>query len=415
MLFSLFLFLGLGAVSRSYKRYFYRNESTGDVRWNYPDVIGGAEEMELCTTPPPQDEETFIDDKTCNIIQQNVSDNNGDKKQDVKLINEAENIVNNNKKTDNDISNDTKKNNNFDVKDDGPIAPPPPQISSPSPPPPPKIFPDDLKQGKKRRVNEFDTSSMISTKKEKLTTDIDQSLRVEDTVKNIQQTLSHSIVGAIHAEPLPPGVDSPEISYPLAGTPLEQTVIFTTAPHQQTNASLYAAAALQDPTLMGHHHQALLQSQLVHYPTYHQHLHNQAILAAANRLNNQETVQFVLDFPRIYTNTQVIAKPPIKTSNETIGSALDSFYNDIASLERPPIEAKPVEATVFNTNLTDHPQPVSTPSSLTSDNDKINNDVSLKDKEKKKKKAKSGISKKHKQVSSMVAKWQKAQNYEDTN
>ncbi|XP_044009823.1 uncharacterized protein LOC122853418 isoform X2 [Aphidius gifuensis] len=409
---------------RSYKRYFYRNESTGEVQWNYPDVIGGAEEMELCTTPPPQDEEAFIDDKSCsNLMQQEVSENTVDKKQDNKLTNELENLVNkqldhNNKTTPTTTTTDmdTNKDDNCDVKNDGLVAPPPPQISSPSPPPPPKIFPDDLKHGKKRRVNEFDSSSMISTKKEKISTDVDQSLRVEETVKNIQQTLSsHSLVGPVHAEPLPPGVDSPEISYPLAGTPLEQTVIFTTTPHQQTNASLYAAAALQDPTLMGHHHQALLQSQLVHYPAYHQHLHNQAILAAANRLNNQETVQFVLDFPRIYTNTQVIAKPPMKTSNETMGSALDSFYSDIASLERPPIEAKPVEAIIYNTNLPDRPQPVSTPTSLTSDNnDKIINDALTKDKEKKKKKAKIVISKKHKQVSSMVAKWQKAQNYEDS-
>lgn len=35
------------------KRYYYRNEGNGETRWSYPDIAGGAEEMELCTTPPP--------------------------------------------------------------------------------------------------------------------------------------------------------------------------------------------------------------------------------------------------------------------------------------------------------------------------------------------------------------------------
>lgn len=61
------------------------------MQWNYPDVIGGAEEMELCTTPPPQDEEAFSDDKSCsNLMQQDVSESTVDNK----LPNEVENVLN---------------------------------------------------------------------------------------------------------------------------------------------------------------------------------------------------------------------------------------------------------------------------------------------------------------------------------
>lgn len=44
-----------GGVSRSNKRYFYRNEVSGETQWNYPeqDIIGGQEAMDICTTPPP--------------------------------------------------------------------------------------------------------------------------------------------------------------------------------------------------------------------------------------------------------------------------------------------------------------------------------------------------------------------------
>lgn len=54
-----------GDVFRSHKRYYYRNAATGAAQWTYPemDVIGGTEEMELCTTPPPEQEEPIIGKK----------------------------------------------------------------------------------------------------------------------------------------------------------------------------------------------------------------------------------------------------------------------------------------------------------------------------------------------------------------
>lgn len=55
-----FLFM-FGRRCRSYKRYFYRNEETGGIQWEYPttqttdevQVQGGEEAMELCDSPPP--------------------------------------------------------------------------------------------------------------------------------------------------------------------------------------------------------------------------------------------------------------------------------------------------------------------------------------------------------------------------
>jgi len=49
----------LGDFSRSHKRYYYHNTSTGTSQWTYPDtgIAGGTEEMELCTTPPPPESE----------------------------------------------------------------------------------------------------------------------------------------------------------------------------------------------------------------------------------------------------------------------------------------------------------------------------------------------------------------------
>lgn len=52
-----------GADFRSHKRYYYRNSVNGEAQWTYPesDVVGGTEEMDLCTTPPPpEDEESLI-------------------------------------------------------------------------------------------------------------------------------------------------------------------------------------------------------------------------------------------------------------------------------------------------------------------------------------------------------------------
>ncbi|GLV43659.1 hypothetical protein CBL_07014 [Carabus blaptoides fortunei] len=44
---------------RSNRRYFYRNQQTGETQWDYPepDIVGGGEAMDICTTPPPVNDE----------------------------------------------------------------------------------------------------------------------------------------------------------------------------------------------------------------------------------------------------------------------------------------------------------------------------------------------------------------------
>lgn len=77
---------------------------------------------------------------------------------------------------------------------------------------------------------------------------------------------------SIHAsmEPLPPGVDLPDTSYEAATL---KGIIYNAA-SQQSNAALYAPS-IGDPTIPILSHQAgLLQEPFVHYPAFHQHLHN---------------------------------------------------------------------------------------------------------------------------------------------
>lgn len=76
-------------------------------------------------------------------------------------------------------------------------------------------------------------------------------------------------------EPLPPGVDPPELAYTLPTSALEACGLYGA---QQTNpiyAATLAGAAAGIP-LLSHTHTALMQGQLaMHYnPAYHQHLHN---------------------------------------------------------------------------------------------------------------------------------------------
>lgn len=152
----------------------------------------------------------------------------------------------------------------------------------------------------------------------------------------------------------------------------------------------------------------------------------------------------MLDYTRIYGNTQVIAKPPIKTNKEPLGTALDSFYSDIASLENHSViddvqQVKHGEAATSVPIKSQEP-PAVVP--VPPDPPQISNattDSTPKDKKKKKVtysfderihciaifisiiyynfkfQVKIVISKKQKQVSSMVAKWKKAQNYEGIN
>nr|XP_046481673.1 formin-binding protein 4-like isoform X1 [Neodiprion pinetum] len=409
---------------RSHKRYYYRNSVTGEAQWTYPeaDVVGGTEEMDLCTTPPPPEDEGL------------------------QLIEEASNETEQKPKLDSMPLIITGDNKIIQVTKDeykSLEAPPPPQISSPSPPPPPRIFAADLKKGKKRRGSTSERS--LDSKKEKTETAgslSDGNVSVDPPLpssppKNPSQpplppTPPHPAVipNPPSSEPLPPGVDPKDMPYPLpAVTAVEQSVVYP-GPTQQTNP-IYAATisdrGIAVPII--DHRSTIIQGQLMHYPTY-QHLHNQldclkfifffqqqAMIAAAGSLTGQEAVQFVItDYAQVYANTQVIAKPPVKSQTESLGSALDSFYSDIASIEKTNSEqecmiqqdietrrkeaATPPLATLPNTVIT---------SSSHAEIEQPNASIDLAGKEKKKKKTKIGIGKKQKEMSTMVAKWQKAQ------
>lgn len=55
----------------------------------------------------------------------------------------------------------------------------------------------------------------------------------------------------------------------------------------------------------------------------------------------QPTIQLIPDYAPIYTNHKVIEKPPVKTAKESLVSALDSFYSDIARIENTGTEKPP--------------------------------------------------------------------------
>ena len=85
------------------------------------------------------------------------------------------------------------------------------------------------------------------------------------------------------------------------------------------------------------------------------------------------------EYARMYENNQVIAKPPMKMPHESsLGTALNSFYNDIAFIEKSTadIEKEKAEARL----LESAPSPVSQVPSSEADS------IAAEAKEKKKKK-----------------------------
>ena len=61
----------------------------------------------------------------------------------------------------------------------------------------------------------------------------------------------------------------------------------------------------------------------------------------AARLSNQEVaMQFMAEYARAYENNQVIAKPPVKVTSQeaSLGSAINSFYSDIAAIEKAEVD-----------------------------------------------------------------------------
>ncbi|XP_017893051.1 formin-binding protein 4-like [Ceratina calcarata] len=371
---------------RSHKRYYYQNTTTGVTQWTYPDtgIAGGAEEMEICSTPPPTDQEEMI-------IPAEDEKSKPKKSQEDGESNEA-----------------TITTRSSDME-----APPPPQISNPSPPPPPRIYAEDLKKDLKRKQDKCNEVKLDSKKQRSDEgTAIAEAKQLENSVvptfsSALVSPQPSSIASVTTAEPLPPGVDLTEAPYEIPTTALKR-IIYGVQPQA---GALYEAAA-RDPTTVPilSHPAAIVQEHYLQYP-YHQHLHAApAALVLPHKHSVQPAIQLIADYTPIYTNHKVIEKPPVKTAKESLVSALDSFYNDIARIENVGTEVVPqrqdsvtsepasLPQVELKPEMEPEPVPVETPG-----------------KEKRRKRTRIGISKKHKEVSSMVAKWQKVQqNFENT-
>ncbi|XP_033327519.2 uncharacterized protein LOC117221048 [Megalopta genalis] len=369
---------------RSHKRYYYQNTATGVTQWIYPDtgIAGGAEEMEICSTPPPMEQDEMI---------ATAAEEEGLKPKPKK------------QPEDNDAADDAGPRNS-DVE-----APPPPQISNPSPPPPPRIYGNDMKKDKRKRDKGSDTLDSKKQRKEGATIADVNHLETavipshSATALSPQATALTNIASVTNVEPLPPGVDLTEAPYEL---PALKRIIYGAV--QTQGSALYDAAA-RDPTvpILGHP-AAIVQEHYLQYPAY-QHLHSPAALVLPHKHGVQPTIQIIPDYTPIYTNHKVIEKPPIKTAKESLVSALDSFYSDIARIESSRPEKAPQRQ---DTVTTESSLPVEE-AKVDMDLEALHSEATMK--EKKKKKARIGISKKHKEVSSMVAKWQKVQqNFENT-
>lgn len=330
--------------------------------------------MEICSTPPPADQEDIIAAETEEPKKQFTASVKPKKpKEDEGEKSEAGAIEHR--------SNDVE-------------APPPPKISNPSPPPPPRIFAEDLQKDKQHRDKEV---SLPDTKPLEMVSSSSQAPTLPPQ--------NPMISNAANTEPLPPGVDIPEAPYEIPAAALKR-ILYNTV----QGASLYEAAA-RDPTvpILGHH---IVQEHYLQYPAYHQHLHAPTALVLPHKHGVQPAIQLIPDYTPIYTNHKVIEKPPVKTRKESLVSALDSFYSDIAQIEKTRSDA--------NNQKQETTQAEVTTSTVATEETKVEGEhmqpvPEAVAKDKKRKKARIAISKKHKEVSSMVAKWQRAQQHLEDN
>lgn len=88
------------------------------------------------------------------------------------------------------------------------------------------------------------------------------------------------------------------------------------------------------------------------------------------------------DYSHIYGTSQVIAKPPVKAQRESMGSAIDSFYSDIASIEssQPP----EVETEIQESHLPESVSSPNPPPQSEVDQSPSSSEAIMKDKKKKK-------------------------------
>lgn len=80
-----------------------------------------------------------------------------------------------------------------------------------------------------------------------------------------------------------------------------------------------------------------------------------AALVLPHKHGVQPAIQLIPDYTPIYTNHKVIEKPPVKTAKESLVSALDSFYSDIARIENSGTEKAAQRQDTLATELSSLP------------------------------------------------------------
>lgn len=89
----------------------------------------------------------------------------------------------------------------------------------------------------------------------------------------------------------------------------------------------------------------------------------------------------MLGYAPIYPNNKIIAKPPVKAAKESLGSALDSFYNDIARIEETERSAQHQDTAIME----QPPPPVTEEVKLPeTDSESVPCDTTMKERKKKK-------------------------------
>lgn len=93
----------------------------------------------------------------------------------------------------------------------------------------------------------------------------------------------------------------------------------------------------------------------------------------------------MVGYAPVYTNNKIIAKPPVKASKESLGSALDSFYNDIARIERTETERTVQHQDTATTVAVTEPVPVATEEAKPeTEPETTSSDIMMKERKKKK-------------------------------
>lgn len=91
----------------------------------------------------------------------------------------------------------------------------------------------------------------------------------------------------------------------------------------------------------------------------------------------------MVGYTPIYTNNKIIAKPPVKASKESLGSALDSFYNDIARIEKTETE-RTVQQQDPIAGVTEQAPAPTEETKPETESETISNDTIMKERKKKK-------------------------------